>query len=358
MQELVSIVAVVFGVGVLHLAKKMRYLKWVAYLTSLAILLLIFGVVTRRDISKKVRESLGQPGSPASLSFWRGITKGELKVSKPKKISYDLVAKSLAQQLKKSNLTVKQTPKYDEMANQILAEYLAIDSWDQVVGLDKYQTELNQNIRLARIGVTAAWLDDKNLGQRLAQSIVESKINLTDIKGYGLSLTETSPGEVAVVVILALHQPINVVAATTAVPQATPTPVIISETELYQALNQYRQAHSKPPLAYDESLCAYARERVAEHLKRYQTLTEGESPLDNHAGFKRDTDNEHAFELTRTKYLIENLAFTPSLTTATQVIEWGWDTSAPHRKGQLSTDVQLACVAGEHPFYVMILGRR
>lgn len=139
-------------------------------------------------------------------------------------------------------------------------------------------------------------------------------------------------------------------------PPPTPTPVVISEASLLAALNTYRSSHQRPALSSSESLCLYARERVREHLARYPD--HHQDPLDSHLGFIRDTsDTNHAFELTGFSYLIENLAFTPSLVTPAQIIEWGWDSSLPHRQGQLSEDITHACVSGVHPFYAAIFGK-
>ena len=44
--------------------------------------------------------------------------------------------------------------------------------------------------------------------------------------------------------------------------------------------------------------------------------------------------------------------------TATQIIEWGWDSSTPHRNAQLSNDWTHACVSGRFPFYVGIFAHR
>jgi len=140
------------------------------------------------------------------------------------------------------------------------------------------------------------------------------------------------------------------------IPPPTPTPVVISEASLLAALNTYRSSHQRPALSSSQSLCLYARERVQEHLARYPD--HHQDPLDSHFGFIRDTsDTNHAFELTGFSYLIENLAFTPSLVNPAQIIEWGWDSSLPHRQGQLSEDITHACISGVHPFYVAIFGR-
>ncbi len=141
------------------------------------------------------------------------------------------------------------------------------------------------------------------------------------------------------------------------VPTPTPTAVVISESELWQALTVYRQAHQKPALEKNEKLCLYARARANELLTRLSTISRDDSPLDNHAGFIRDTESGKAFEDTGFVGLAENLSYDPPAVNATQVIEWGWDSSAPHRESLLDQEMTHACVTGDYPIYVAILGR-
>ena len=128
--------------------------------------------------------------------------------------------------------------------------------------------------------------------------------------------------------------------------------VSISEEELWNALTLYRQAHGRKSLNRSELLCQYARKRTNELIERLKTSPD--DPLDNHEGFKRDADSGYVFESTGYNYVGENLAFTPSYTSATQVIEWGWDTSSGHRELQLSDDISNGCIAGIHPVFVGI----
>ena len=64
------------------------------------------------------------------------------------------------------------------------------------------------------------------------------------------------------------------------------------------------------------------------------------------------------FEETGFNQVAEVLAFLPTAQTATQVLEWGWDSSPAHREGLLSNDMTHACITGTSPFYVGILGKR
>lgn len=140
-------------------------------------------------------------------------------------------------------------------------------------------------------------------------------------------------------------------------PIPTPTPVAISEADLWQALAVYRQAHQKSQLQLDDNLCKYARARTQELISRLQNLKPGESPLDGHAGFERDTASGLAFSQTGFSLLAEDLAYDPPATTAVQIIEWGWDSSAPHKESLLSGEVTHGCVTGTYPIYVAILGK-
>lgn len=142
-------------------------------------------------------------------------------------------------------------------------------------------------------------------------------------------------------------------------PTRIPTPPPhISEDQLWQALADYRQAQNRSHLVKEESLCVYARKRVEEHQTRYLTLGPGDQVLDSHAGFERDAGNESVFKDTNFPALAENLAYLPEYATATQIIEWGWDSSLAHRNAQLSNDWTHACISGRFPFYVGIFGHR
>lgn len=129
----------------------------------------------------------------------------------------------------------------------------------------------------------------------------------------------------------------------------------ISEDALWQALSNYRKTQGKKELLRSDKLCQYARKRADELSIRLKTNLN--DPLDGHAGFKRDADSGYVFEFTGFTYVGENLAYTPGYTTATQVIEWGWDTSEDHRKLQLSDDITHACISGIHPIYVAIYAK-
>ncbi|MBI2010100.1 MAG: hypothetical protein HYS86_02870 [Candidatus Chisholmbacteria bacterium] len=140
--------------------------------------------------------------------------------------------------------------------------------------------------------------------------------------------------------------------------QSSATPTSITEASLYQALLAYRATHNRNPIIYEPSLCSYAYKRLSQHQERFKTLNEGDNPLDGHAGFQRDADAGSIFADTGFSSVGEVLAFLPQAQTATQVIEWGWDSSPAHREGLLSNEMTHACVVGTTPFYVGILGKR
>ena len=142
----------------------------------------------------------------------------------------------------------------------------------------------------------------------------------------------------------------------TSTPLPPTPPPTISEDELYSALQDYRTANGRTHLVFEENLCVYARKRVDEHLNRLETLGPDDKPLDAHAGFQRDADSGELFKVTDMKAVAENLAYLPAYTTATQIVEWGWDTSTTHRNAQLSNDWTHVCLSGKYPFYVGIFG--
>jgi uncharacterized protein YkwD len=144
----------------------------------------------------------------------------------------------------------------------------------------------------------------------------------------------------------------------------TASSIPITEQQLWDALVSYRQAHTKPDLQQSEKLCVYARERVEEHIQMLNTKTieeypnQSKYPLDNHAGFISDGESGYLFTTTEFNVVAENLAYWPTAQYASQVIEWGWDTSTEgHREAQLSTDYTHACLSGRNGFFVAIFGR-
>lgn len=137
-----------------------------------------------------------------------------------------------------------------------------------------------------------------------------------------------------------------------------PPPPTISEADLYNALRDYRTSNGRTHLVLEENLCLYSRKRVEEHRNRLETLGPDEKPLDAHAGFQRDADSGELFKITDMKAVAENLAYLPAYTTATQIVEWGWDSSTAHRDAQLSNDWTHVCLSGKYPFYVGIFGHR
>ena len=134
--------------------------------------------------------------------------------------------------------------------------------------------------------------------------------------------------------------------------------------QLWQALVDYRHAHTKSDLQQSDNLCNYASKRVAEHLDMYATkskeeyLNQDKYPLDAHAGFSRDGESGYVFEATGFNMVAENLAYWPTAQVPNQVIEWGWDTSTEgHKEVQLSEEYSHACIMGSGGFYVAIFAK-
>ncbi len=134
--------------------------------------------------------------------------------------------------------------------------------------------------------------------------------------------------------------------------------------QLWQALVDYRHAHTKSDLQQSDNLCNYASKRVAEHLDMYtnkskeEYLNQDKYPLDAHAGFSRDGESGYVFEATGFNMVAENLAYWPTAKAPNQVIEWGWDTSTEgHKEVQLSEEYSHACIMGSGGFYVAIFAR-
>jgi len=134
--------------------------------------------------------------------------------------------------------------------------------------------------------------------------------------------------------------------------------------QLWQALVDYRHAHTKSDLQQSDNLCAYASKRVAEHIEMYANkpkadyLNQDKYPLDAHAGFSRDGQSGYLFEATGFNMVAENLAYWPTAQAANQVIEWGWDTSTEgHKEAQLSEEYSHACIMGSDGFFVAIFAK-
>lgn len=146
--------------------------------------------------------------------------------------------------------------------------------------------------------------------------------------------------------------------------ESSPVSKNFTEDQLWQALVDYRHAHTKPDLLKSDSLCTYARKRVAEHISMYAVKpkeayrNQDKYPLDAHEGFEVDGNSGYVFDVTGFNVVAENLAYWPSAEYPNQVIEWGWDTSTEgHKEAQLSDEYTHACLVGENGFYVAIFAR-
>jgi uncharacterized protein YkwD len=139
----------------------------------------------------------------------------------------------------------------------------------------------------------------------------------------------------------------------------------ITNKEVFDALNSYRDSHTVHKLTQDEDLCKYAEKRVQDLVKL--------GSLDNHEGFKKDFENYETLPQSIKDYkgenIAENLAFQncKNMTTGdgfiaesgASIIEWCFDSStAGHREAQLSRELNHACVRNQNGFFVVIFGKK
>ncbi|MBU0974884.1 hypothetical protein KKD03_04245 [Patescibacteria group bacterium] len=165
------------------------------------------------------------------------------------------------------------------------------------------------------------------------------------------------------VIVQVLGRPMNV---TPTKPQQTQSPIVfpeISDEEIVDALNSYRLVHDVRTLNIDQNLCQYASKRVQDLIVF--------GSLDEHAGFKKDFDDQDNLPEPIRNYsgteIAENLAhqYCKNMTTGdsfiaetgTSIIEWCFDSSTKgHKEAQLNNDYENVCVRhGEH-MYVVIFG--
>lgn len=192
------------------------------------------------------------------------------------------------------------------------------------------------------------------------QTLLASQSNLLCVQENGANLLfffATQKDQASVPVVLspqALKPPPKITAG---------KPKNFTESELWQALAEYRKAHGRTTLTLDEALCTYARKRLNDHLtlmdqkKPEEYPVPEKYPLDAHTGFSADADSGLAFDMAGKSQLAENLAYWPDAQYPHQVIEWGWDSSTEgHREAQLSNDWTSGCISHQNGFYVAIFG--
>jgi len=139
----------------------------------------------------------------------------------------------------------------------------------------------------------------------------------------------------------------------------------ISNEEVFDALNNYRESHTVSRLHLDDNLCKYAEKRVQDLVRL--------GSLDNHDGFRVDFEDQYslpqAIKDFNGKKIAENLAYQncKNMTTGdgfvaqtgTAIIEWCFDSStAGHREAQLSRELNHACVRNQDGFFVVIFGQK
>lgn len=209
--------------------------------------------------------------------------------------------------------------------------------------------------------VMTAWLSDSDQTEALENKDFE------DI-GLAVMLADSKEnGQIGLIVQL-LGKPSKGVATksqqTTQTKTSIPEAKNISDQEVIDALNGYRQTHGIKPLAVHPSLCEYAAKR-ARDLK----IAGG---LDNHQGFQSDFADPDNLpvgikDYPRGRKIGENLAhqYCRNMTTGesfvaqsgTALIEWCFDSSTKgHREAQLSKEFKNVCVRHADNMYVVIFG--
>ncbi len=147
---------------------------------------------------------------------------------------------------------------------------------------------------------------------------------------------------------------------------ATPKPLVfppIADSEVVQALNQYRSSHNVHQLVEHQALCRYAEKRVADLVAF--------GGLDDHAGFKQDfADPERPPEILKDYpglRIGENLAYQHCKNmqtgdsfiaqTGAALIEWCFDSSTKgHREAQLDPRYNNVCVRHSQGYFVVEFG--
>ncbi len=179
-----------------------------------------------------------------------------------------------------------------------------------------------------------------------AQLASDSAVLNPDYRHFGIATRSAAlAGEPGTIVLLTLSTPFNSVVASPA-PRATAATPTFTGQDLWQAVQNYRQAHNLPLFTQNNELCTVASIRVNELLEL--------GKLDNHAGFQPQVD---AFFAAHPNWrdINENLA--AGYQTAVQTVEWGWDQSLGHQALIQSREFPQACAAANRGFAVLITGR-
>jgi uncharacterized protein YkwD len=332
----------------------------------------------------EVRADLPKP--LANLLYKWGATPREVasvdEVMSPKtelpNIAAELLLAEINTYREAKNLTlVKQNPQLTKAAEELLA-ILATKDYDtqgelnnkeleKVLADSGYNYETVSHNSLAGpksvAAVMTAWFSDPDQIEALENP------KFTDL-GMAVALVDTGDhGQIGVVVQL-IGQP-RVARAQgnqqeiiqnnqTVVPPARE----VSDSEVIEALNNYRASHGIYKLNVNEELCQYAAKR-AQDLK-------AAGGLDGHAGFKQDFADQENLPVGIRDYkkgskFTENLAhqYCKNMTTGESfvaqtgvaLIEWCFDSSTKgHKEAQLSTESKNVCVRHADNMYVVIFG--
>lgn len=174
----------------------------------------------------------------------------------------------------------------------------------------------------------------------------------------------------------------SIIVTTTPVPKATVIPTqkpiatqsqvkqatnrTIPEGELIVAINAYRQGHGLSSLNTNQALCQETRKRVQDMV----SINAGKQPsayILSHDGMGTDIANGVLAKTVGLHSYGENIAsayckrtsdgVNVDITTATQLVEWCFDSSSGHRDTLLKPDWTDVCSSGQFPFYVQTFAK-
>lgn len=117
--------------------------------------------------------------------------------------------------------------------------------------------------------------------------------------------------------------------------------------DLWQAVQNYRQAHQLFAFVQANELCTVASIRLNEQIEL--------GKLDNHDGFDNRAEQ---FFADHPEWIALNENLAAGYQNAVQTVEWGWDNSLGHQALIKSQDYPYACTAAGYGFAVLITGNK
>ena len=102
-----------------------------------------------------------------------------------------------------------------------------------------------------------------------------------------------------------------------------------SASDIFAALNQYRQTQGKGTLQWDNTLASYAQQRAS--------LYSSQGKLDDHSGFNDFVQNQDGFHKLGYSHLGENAALIANPLLGVHIIEWLFAGDPEHNANQLDS---------------------